>query len=192
MIFPVNSDKLNGTLRSYKTKGTPSIQLIPSSTAATAYSVNNILDYNSADSHWASDASQGFDANLVVKFVDDRFLATHYSIRSHPSSNCYMQAWTLEGSTDNVNYETLHNKTQNDDLINSGIGQYKINPRKKGFRYFRIKQTMKTLLDHENMRISGLDFFGVYPFECQCQNTCRLAQRHHVYLLFCVLIMSSS
>ena len=192
MIFPVNSDKLNGALKSYKTKGTPAIQLIPSSTIASDFSVSNILDYNSADSHWASNSNEGFNANLVVKFVDDRFLVTHYSIRSHPSSDCYMQAWTLEGSIDNDKYEMLHNKTKNDDLINSGIGEYKINPRKKGFRYFRIKQTMKTILNHENMRISGLDFFGVYPFECQCQNTCNLPRNQCVYLLFCVLIISSS
>ena len=130
MIFPVNSDKLNGALKSYKTNGTPAIQLIPSSTES-AYSVSNILDYDSAVSHWASSNNEGLNANLIVKFVDDRFLVTHYSIRSHPNSYYYMQAWTLEGSTDNVNYEMLHKKTQNTDLINNGIGQYKINPRKK-------------------------------------------------------------
>ena len=191
MIFPVNSDKLNGVLKNFKNKGTPNIKLIPSSTQGT-YAVSNILDFNSADSHWASSYSDGLNSNLVVKFVDDRFLITHYSIRSHQSTENYMQAWTLEASIDDINYETLHNKTKNEELINNTIRQYKINPRKKGFQYFRIKQTMKTVYESTNMRISGLDFFGTYPFVCQCPNTCKISNNNNLCLLFCILLMCSS
>ena len=141
MIFPVNSDKLNGVLKSYKTKGTPMVELIPSSTDS-KYTVDNILDYSNAGSHWASSFSDGLNSSLIVRFVDDQFLVTHYSIRSHQCSDCYMQEWTLEGSNDNIKYEMLHNKTKNEDLINNNIGQYKINRRKKGYHYFRIKQTV--------------------------------------------------
>lgn len=163
MIFSVNSDKLNGVLKYFKNKETPRIQLIPSSTAE-QYVVGNILDYSSTDSHWASSESDGLNSNLVVKFVYDKFLVTHYSIRSHFSTGNYMQAWTLEGSNDNINFETLHTKTKNAELKSSAIGQYAINPNKKGFRYFRIKQTIKTVDGTSNMRISGLDFFGTYPY----------------------------
>ena len=160
--FPVKADKLSGLVRNYKDKGYPSIELYPSSSIKN-HNVSNILDYSDDQSHWASTLEEKLNAQLVIKIADGPFYITHYSIRSHPSANYYMQAWTFEGSMNNKTYTMLDNRPQNADLNSSKIGQYRVNPKRKRFQYFRIKQTMPTLVvSHENMRISGIDFYGSF------------------------------
>ena len=188
MIFPVNSDRLNGIIRSYVDRKSPIIELMPSSTYYTYY-VENILDYNNTESHWVSNTDEGLNGSLVVKITDDPFLITHYSIRSHHTDYDYVRAWTFEGSNDNIKYELLHNKTDNSELANSSIGQYEVNPRKKGFRYFRIKQTIETHHGWKDMRISGLDFFGIYPYtrKVTCNNVKNSDLMGKLFFIFVVL-----
>ena len=96
----------------------PLIEFIPSSTAS-GYPVSNILDYSNEKTHWASGENQGLNANLTVN-LGVPFCITHYSIRSHDSTNLFMKAWTLEGSNDKIyNYKILDNKETNDDLMNN-------------------------------------------------------------------------
>ena len=162
MNFPVKADKLDGLVRSFKDTGKPRIELYPSSTWGYPYLVSNILEYDDPISHWCSGYAEKLNSSLVVKIVDAPFNITHYSIRSHYSNDAYMPAWTFEGSNDNVNYDLLHSKDINEELKNSGIGQYKINPQKKSYRYFRIRQTVKTVGGYDGMRVSGIDFFGSF------------------------------
>lgn len=191
MKFLVKNDKFNGIIRSFKENNYPKIELKPSSYDQ-INPVENILDYGSENKHWVSNSDEGLKAQLVVKIVDDLFLITHYSIRSHFSEDPYIQKWTFEGSYDNNEYFTLHEPPQCDDLKSNGIGFYKVNPHKKGFKYFRIKQTMSTTGGYSNMRITNLEFFGIYPFSCQCPKTCRNSRNNHISLLFlfCFIVNS--
>lgn len=159
--FPVTNKVFSGLLKKYKESGEPLVQIIPSSEPSD-YPVSNILLFDDDASHWVSSLSEGLNANLVVKINNFPFYITHYTIRSHPQNLNYMQAWTLEGSNNGNNYQIIHNKTQNSELNNSGIGHYRVNARRLGFRYFRIKQTMVTVEKRSNMRISGLDFYGTF------------------------------
>ena len=97
-----------------------------------------------------------------------------------------MRQWTLEGSNDNINYEILHAKESNSDLSSNAIGQYQINPDNKGYKYFRIKQKTDTVSGYSNMRISGIDFFGVYRktlHECTCKRSKNLYLTNLFYTL---------
>ena len=84
-----------------------------------------------------------------------------------------MQAWTFEGSNNNKAYTMLHKRPICEDLKLSGIGQYQINPKRKRYQYFRIKQTVATISSQANMRISGLDFYGSFIAPkngCSCKH----------------------
>ena len=186
MNFPLNKeDKLNGLIRSFVDKKYPKVELYASSQTSNAAA--DIFSYNDENAHWCSLESEGLSAQLVVKIVNAPFYITHYSIRSHFTSVNYMQAWSFEASKDNAVYETLDNRSINDDLSSSGIGQYRINTKKKGFQYFKIKQTVPTKEAHTNMRISGLDFFGSFIPACKlctCKNRGNERSILLLYLLF--------
>jgi len=165
MNFPIGQDKLSGIIRRYADHKFPRIELLPSSTEDPMYGVNNILLYDDNDAHWASARSEGLQASLVVKICNATFYITHYSIRSHHSDRNYIRKWTFEGSDDNINYVMLDDRPINTDLINSGIGQYEVNPERKGFRYFRVMQRVATIEQEVNMRISGFDLYGTYGID---------------------------
>ena len=101
-----------------------------------------------------------------------------------------MQAWTFEGSSDNVSYTMLDNKAQNTYLKSNGVGKFGVNPSKKCFRYFRIKQTMNTIKNsYGNMRISGLDLFGLLISD---ENTYRSTRFSFIItkLILSILVLS--
>ena len=181
MNFPVTSDKLSGLIRSYKDNGYPLVELLPSS-ATEGNPIKGVFTYNDANDHWCSTAAQGLNDNLVINFGIP-FYITHYSIRSHPSTNHYIQAWTFEGSDDNKEYEMLHRQPICDTLKSSGIGQYKINNTKKGFRYFRIKQTVATISGSTSMRISGLDLYGSFVPCVRQTCSCKRALNYRISLI---------
>ena len=189
MNFPKKGEPFSGLLRRYKKRGYPKIELMPSSTTG-QYVPENVLDFENVNSHWASDRKEGLNAQFVVKVVSGVFRITDYSIRSHTTDTFYMQAWSLEGSGDNKNYFKIHNKAKNSDLINSKIGQYSVNSEMNYYRYFRIKQTMKTPNNDNNSRISGLDFYGHFlPFQL---NSCKMQGRTKNNLLSLVFLIYSS
>ena len=151
--------------------------------------MGGILAFNNPNAHWCSDDKEGLNAQLVIKIINVPFYITHYSIRSHPSTQHYMRAWTLEGSNDNVKYEMIHNMPENNDLISNKIGQYPVNAKRKGYKYFRIKQTIKTISNLASMRISGLDFYG--SFMGKQANSCRNTRKDSIYLLAFVFVSLS-
>ena len=188
MFFPVKEDKLSGLLRRFKTRGYPKIECFPSSTTG-KYVADNVFDFDNKYSHWASNESEGLDAHFDIKIVSGVLRITNYSIRSHDSNNIYIQAWTLEGSNNNINYVILDDKPQNADLKSSGIGQYPANSENNYYQYFRIKQTMKTINGASNMRITNLDFYGEFlPFKL---NTCNCYNNRNFYLVTLVNILLS-
>ena len=142
--------------------GSPRLKLFPSSIDNEWYPYY-IFWYNQTYYHFCS-AGAG---NLVIKIVDFPFKITHYEIRSHPSSEHYMRAWTFEGSNDNVHYDMLDNRPESDDLISSSVKSYEVNKQRKSYRYFRVKQVGKTLSGYTSMRVSGLDVYGtLVSFRC--------------------------
>ena len=66
MEFVPGSDFLGGIIHQFVKKGYPKIKLIPSSTSFQSCNVSNILNYEDDKVHWASDASEGLDANLII------------------------------------------------------------------------------------------------------------------------------
>ena len=188
MFFSVKADKFSGIMRGFKNKGYPKVELLPSSISE-GYPADNVLDFNDQNSHWASDRTEELNAHFDVKIVSGVLRITNYSIRSHCSNSNYIQAWTLEGSNDNINYVILDDRPQNADLKSNGIGQYPANSENNYYQYFRIKQTMKTSYNEVNMRIANLDFYGEFlPFKlksCRCYNN-----RNFYFVTLVVLIIN--
>ena len=175
MFFPVKEHKFWGILRRYKNTGYPKIELLPSSTSP-KYPPENILGLDNLHEHWVSTSSEGLNAQFVVRIVSGVLRITNYSIKSHDTDKYYMRAWSLEGSNDNINYAMIDDRPQNDDLYNSSIGQYPVNPQNNYYQYFRIKQTMPNKGD-SRMRIFNLDFYGEFlPFKL---NSCKYLKNRH-------------
>ena len=165
MEFPVKDTKFSGLFRKYNDTGTPKLKLIPSSVSWQWYPYY-IFWYDQNHYHFCS----GAEGNLVIKIVDFLFKITHYELRSHQSSEHYMRAWTFEGSSDNVHYDMLDNRPENDDLNCSSVKLYEVKKQRKSYRYFRIKQIGKTLSGNAAMRVSGLDIYGtLVPIKCSQQ-----------------------
>ena len=166
--FPVKSTQFSGLFRRYSDTGSPEIDLFPSSVANQWYAYY-IFWYNQTYYHYCSGESDA-NSSLVIRINNLPFKITHYEIRSHSSAEHYMQAWTFEGSNDNVHYDMLDNRPASSDLISNSVKIYEVNKQRKPYRYFRIKQTVNTLSGRMNMRLSGLDIYGAF-ISLKCTQT---------------------
>ena len=187
MFFPVKTHKFWGILRRYTNTGYPKIELLPSSTSP-ARKPEDILGLDNL--HWVSGINDGLNVQFVVRIVSGVLRITSYSIKSHNTDTYYMRAWSLEGSNDNNNYSMIDDRPQNDDLCNSGIGQYPVNPQNNYYQYFRIKQTMPNKGD-SIMRIFNLDFYGEFlPFKLNSCKYLKNSNNNMLSLLVSVIILS--
>ena len=161
MDYYVREGNFSGVIRSFVDTGLPLVELFPSSTQDNVWNVSNIFLLDEEITHCASSTDEKLKTQLIVDVFKPLYIS-NYSIRSHGSKDYFMQAWTLEGSEDNKTYDIIDNRTINADLNVSGVGKYPVNDERKGYRFFRIKQTIATINGLTNMRISALDFYGTF------------------------------
>ena len=63
-------------------------------------------------------ATEGLNAQLVIKIIEAPFYITNHSIRSHNTNNSYIRSWTFECSIDSLKSAKLHSAPQNEYLNN--------------------------------------------------------------------------
>ena len=189
MEFPIERGQLHGIIRRYATRGSPKIELFPSSSQP-AWPVNNILQYEDDSKHWVTEMNDGLDAHLVIKIQNCFLMIKNYSFQSHFSEEHFVQSWTFEGSNDNIHYDMLDDQPQNEYLKNGNIKSIEVNPEKRLFKYFRLKNKMNTISGHANMRVTHIELFGTLYLprqSCKKPNNKPISKLFRYIIVFCLV-----
>ena len=169
MEFIPQSDLLDGIIRSFVRNTWPYVFVTPSSTNTIADLVSNIFDYSTRTQHWVSASSEGLKANIIFGLTNYKLRISHYSFRSHYSSQHYVRAWELSGSNNGIDYTPIHTMPVNDELTSNSIGHYQVP--KGTYKYFKLVQTSNTLSGLSNMRVRNFELFGKLIPDGDCQKT---------------------
>ena len=184
MTFIAGNDPFCGIVKSFADIGWPKLTIHASDCFESIRSWDKVLEYSNEESHYLSNKKDGLNAYYIIQ-TDKPFLVTHYSFRSHPDNNAYVRAWILDGSLNGSHYERLDTRSESDILKNSGVAHFEINPAKKLYSYFRLKNTAVTLVPDYLLRISALDFYGTFYYK---KNSCFIKINYLNKIPFCIFV----
>ena len=128
--------------------------------------------------YFHSDRQNTEQQYLTIHFKKNFIIPKEYSIKTYDfgPQNAHLKSWKIEGSTDNLNYQSL-NKIEGDSSLNceNCENSFPINNVNQAFSYFRIKFIEnhcppKNSADRRILQLSKFELFGtitnrIYGFD---------------------------
>jgi hypothetical protein len=120
--------------------------------------VRRILDYDSND-YFATRDARG--QSIKFQFNHHKISMNGYSYKTHSiQGNGHTKSWTVAGSTDGLNWKTIHQVQNTQQLLQYGAVYNITFPVTEPFRVVRFTQTDTNSMNYHNFRVAHIEFFG--------------------------------
>lgn len=141
---------------------------IISISASSVYSSDqpkNVLNYKNDKQIFQS--NNEIDSWLCIDFKKNKVNPSHYTIKSHGyggKGDCHPQSWDIEGSNDQIIFDTLDIR-KNQTVLDGNSLSYTFEIQhgslsNKYYRYIRIRQTDTNTNNSRYFVFSAIEFFG--------------------------------
>ena len=172
MYFSHSSCDFCSVIFSYENDNYTRIKRSISLNYSEALSLNNILAFESQDSHWASISDTSFQQYFTIEF-EHKFIfrITNYTILSRSFVGVCMRGWNLYGSTDGVFWNAIHGVVNSSDIECTRIRTFDVNLENYSYSFYRIHMTKMTKGDY-HMRITNFEIYGylINHSETKCRH----------------------
>jgi hypothetical protein len=106
-------------------------------------------------------SNDGLNEWVAYEFLTAIVTPTMYSLQTRPfGGGCHIQSWSLEGSTDGLNWVELDRQAEIADLNGLGrIKSFQVNS-PVPCRFIRLRQTGPNTTGNHHLCLSRLELFG--------------------------------